>query len=189
MRLTKRMQADVADRVVSDVRRPREAALLRQENSLAIRLMKRRYGDDVFDRCRTLPAGWLPVRKQLSVSLGSRAPDGARNSHRYVHLSDYVAAPDSSKDGWGEFLDQHPDLYDEVYAWFAAHAELGVQLTNLRYQVRATLASYTTVEKLAEGWPEGYALLPQETLAETSGVPAPRIADLNARIASLREAA
>jgi len=63
------------------------------------------------------------------------------------------------------------------------------ELDQLETQITATLAAYTTVEKLAVGWPEGYEELPQELLAETGNLPALRIDDLNARIAAAKEAA
>jgi hypothetical protein len=203
MKLTNAMRSTIADRIVAKVRPPREAKLRAREQALAIRLIRHRFGDDVFDRCRELPAGWLNVqkhvsfeygltqtlpRKRISVGVGryrcERAiPDG------YLTLAEYVPLPNSngtglSREAIGEAL------FEEIAALFQAKIDLEEDVALLRNQVTATLSAFTTVERLAADWPEGYAELPAEAMApKVDGLPAPRIADLNARIAAVREAA
>lgn len=198
-KLLKAHRVAIVAKVVSSVREPREAALDRHEHALAIRMVKHRYGDDVFERCRALPEGWLPSVKILSLShdLVQSFPRYRHESGRYaslrpagsVRLSDYAPLPASAERvAWGV---EHVSAVDgaSLHDLFADRVRLEEDLAQLERQVVATLASFSTVEALAEGWPEGYKHFPHEALASAGGLPAPRIEDLDARIAVLREAA
>lgn len=202
-KLTNAMRATIVKRITDKLRPAREAGLRAREHALALRLLRHRYGDDVFDRCRALPEGWLNVQKHLlfdyrltQVLPRKRIVEGTgrnRCDRVYpsgnVQLNEYAPLPNSTGSGWtreavGEAL------FEEIVALFHAKIELIDDVMLLQQQIRATLASFTTVEKLAERWPEGYAELPAEMLAPIAdGLPAPRIADLNERIAKFREAA
>lgn len=202
-KMTRTMRDAITTRILDRIRLPREVALRRRENALATRLVSSRYGDDVFGRCHALPDGWLPLCKQIPLDSklvesfprhtrrvqSGRYPVDVRFPRGVLELAEYVPLPYSVRDCCWTADDIRGKLYDDLHAWYGDHAELHEQLENLYLQVVATLASFTTVEKLADGWPEGYAELPQEMLAPVGGLPAPRIADLNARIAALREAA
>lgn len=198
LKLTKHMRDAITKRIVELVRTPREVALRAQEQALAIRLLRQRYDDDVFDRCRALPAGWLQHYKRLSLaySLREKLPKIRITHGNHVgvypegclNLAEYAPLPNSAAGGWDRAA--VGALFDELHALFEARIELHRQLEVLEQQTRAVLASFSTVEKLNDGWPEGYAHLPAELMMPaTADLPAPRIADLNARIAALREAA
>ena len=77
----------------------------------------------------------------------------------------------------------------EFNRYDAAVKALAKERQQLSLEVRGTLAAFTTVEKLAQEWPEGYAHFPHESLVAGGPVPALRIEDLNARLAAAREAA
>jgi hypothetical protein len=200
MKLTNAMRTKIIDKILERIIRPHDIAFRRRENALALRLLKSRFGADVFDRCRALPEGWLPLQKHLCLDsmLISAFPRWSgtvvcwhlsrRRFNGNVELAEYAALPACVKDGWDAETVRGKNLND-LHALFADHAELEEQLYQLHTQLTATLAAYTTVENLSKSWPEGYAELPAEMLAQTGGLPAPRIADLNARIAALREAA
>jgi hypothetical protein len=199
MKLTNSMRKAIIDRIIDEVRRPREAKLKKREHALALRLTLKRYGRDVFDRCRALPEGWLGVHKAITFDYELRQTNFPRRfvvegkysrrwpSNYMIELSEAAALPNSFAQSWNR--NEMGPLYDDVYGHFEDIVVLAEELENLAIQTRAVLASFTTVEKLAEGWAEGYAHLPQELLADTGGVPAPRIEDLNKRIAALQKAA
>ncbi len=203
MKFTSRMRVTITDRVVASTRAPREAALNRREQALAVRLLRHRYGNDVFERCRALPEGWLHHQKQLSLeyALAQTLPrtsietNGYRRRYGaslypsgYLLLADHAPLPTSASGGWDRAA--IGSLYDDLHALFAARVELEKDLRALRAQVDGVLAAFTTVERLAEGWPEGYAHLPAEmTASPAANLPAVRIADLNARIEVLKEVA
>lgn len=77
----------------------------------------------------------------------------------------------------------------DEYEQFAADEErLRSELDELLQQVSAALRSYTTVEKLAEGWPEAYEHFPKDDAPRPGTLPAVRIEDLNMRLAAARAA-
>lgn len=174
----------IAKRVVDAVRAPRESKLRECERALAVKLVRWRYGDDVFDRVRALPEGWLPFVKTISIGYSLRMELPAA-SNRCVELDTAVPLPESARYEWKDL----GPLHGEVHDLFADRVALDKDLNLLRQQTLAVLSAFTTVERLAADWPEGYAMLPAEQLAPPNGLPAPRIADLNARIAALKEAA
>ena len=65
--LTKTVRTVITDRIIEAAKAPREAALRHAEQALVTRLLRVRYGDDVFDRCRALPEGWLHVVKTITL--------------------------------------------------------------------------------------------------------------------------
>lgn len=192
----------ITRKVIAAASTPRYEALRKQEYSLALRLTQARYGKDVFDRCRSLPEGWLSAHRTITFD-ANWARGEFVGSYDTIQRVDgpYISSP-----GWGLDLESSAilpnsfqrlwgskevsaKLVDELATFFRVHVALHEEIEQLRAQITATLKSFATVEKLAEGWPEGYAHLPQQTLAETGGLPALRIADLNARIAAMKEAA
>ena len=202
-RLTKEMRAAIVRRIVDKTKPAQEAKLRGWEHALAVRLIRHRYGDDVFERCRALPEGWLEVHKTVSFDYKLRQVLPQRRRVEWmgrfrsevvypsghVDLSEYAPLPNSiGKDWTRECIGEA--LFEEVVSLFDAKIDLQKDIELLRQQVAAVLASFATVERLAADWPEGYAELPAEMLVpKTEGLPAPRIADLNERISKLREAA
>lgn len=204
-KLVNSMRNAVVKRLVERTRAPRDAKFRNREHALAVRMLRARYGDDVFERCRALPDGWLRVHKHLRFpSDVSRRLTPCRVEYCYdrraalpmrvirslgqVELDEYAPLPASVADTWEvEQLAPHLDDIESLCRDRRAHED---ELAMVETQARALLAAYTTVELLSKEWPEGYALLPAEMLMPPpTGVPAPRIADLNARIEALREAA
>jgi hypothetical protein len=203
MKLTNQMRTTIVDRIIASARAPREAALNHREAALAIMLLRHRYGDDVFERCRALPEGWLHHQKQISLEYGlvqtlprtSVETGGGR--HRsfntyprgYLSLTDHAPLPQSASGGWDRKA-VGDRLYNELHILFGNRIALEDDLKALRTQISGILAAFTTVKCLADGWPEGYAHLPAEMTAPlTANLPAVRIADLNARIEALKEVA
>ena len=205
-RLTKAMCESIVKRTLDAGRLAREAAITRGERSLALRLTRHRYGDDVFDRCRALPAGWLEVHRTISFGWSNALnfPQKCKIiyvrsvkdrvmvpvAHR-IELDTAVPLPNSFQNPWDR---SHLGImYDEVYDHFASIVALHDEMEQLETQIKGVLTAFTTVEKLAADWPEGYSHLPQEMLLGTGSsfpVPAPRIEDLNDRlVAFAREAA
>jgi Nucleotide modification associated domain 5 len=190
----------IVRKVVDSVRLPREAAMDRTEHALALRATIARYGTDVFAVCQSLPEGWLNVAKEIRFLRYDNTPqpkyvpgrgrgtaDAYSEPKYHLSLSEAAVLPNSFKAPWT--VADFGTSYDEVYAFFEERARFYEELRALDLQVTATLASFKTVEDLAAGWPEGYVHFPHDMLAETGALPVPRLDDLNARIAALREAA
>lgn len=201
MKLNKQMRDAIVKRILEEVKPAREARLRSCEQALVIKLIRHRYGDDVFERCRALPEGWIGVhkaicldyqlrnllpRKQIVVGSGrNRSVDHYPRSTLY--LAEYAPLPNSTGSGWTrEAIGEK--LYDELTDLFQAWVDALTDFELLEQQLRATLSSFTTVGRLAADWPEGYVKLPAE-LTAPEGLPAPRIADLNERIAAVKRAA
>lgn len=197
-KLLKFHRTAIVNKIVESVSVPRESRLQAQESALALRMLRQRYGADVFERCRSLPEGWLLPLKGLNLDYElarvlpkSDAPSNGRyrfyGTLNVINLADYAPLPASAKYGWT--LEVLGNLYDDVVAYAQARADLHEDLSLLVKQTTALLASFTTVEKLAAEWPEGYSYFPHTDLSQGAGLPAPRVADLNERIVKLREAA
>lgn len=184
-KLLKSHRQEIVKRIVADVRAPREARLRERERHLAVKLVRWRYGDDVFDKARALPEGWLPNVKYITLNYRLRTKLTSGSAPWRLELDTAVPLPWSASHEWTDF----GKIHDEVYAWYQDWTNLEEELRLLRQQTEAVLSTFTTVERLAADWPEGYAMLPAEQLAPSNGLPAPRISDLNARIAALKEAA
>lgn len=199
MRLTAKMRDTIRRRVLDKARAPRIALLEEREHALAAALMKQRYGADVFERCAAFPAGWFPVGRSFALEYGlvQSLPRTSVEAQfckgrclypqGYISLDEARAIPHSASHGWGREV--AGPLYNDLHDLFRDLVELVEETASLDRQIKATLASFSTVEKLAEGWPEGYAELPAEMLRVVSNLPAPRIDDLNARLAALAQAA
>lgn len=165
--------------------RERELRLKQQEHALGLRLLHAWYTDDDLRQMNELPDGWLPRVTRLHFTVG-KSDTGV-----YCRISDYVTLSEPVR------LPAMHDYYKEApptwLAKWAALAErrraLNEECKQLATQVAGTLTGFTTVERLAKGWPEGYAHFPHEALAVGGPVPALRIEDLNARLAAAREAA
>lgn len=203
-RLTNQMRSQVKRRVLESVRTPREVALRAQEHALALRFLRARYGEDVFERCRALPEGWLQLHKKLTLGHDVTDPlprftrvERYVRSNRYyasrivlppsvLELAEYAPLPNSVAEIWTREHVTGREL-DDLSDWFTKHVALEEELERLETEIRAALAAFPTVEKLAKGWPEGHAHL--ELAEPISGLPAPRIEDLNEHIAAAVRAA
>jgi Nucleotide modification associated domain 5 len=207
-KLTNQMRTALVEHALVAGRLAGEAELVRRERALALRLTRHRYGDDVFDRCRALPEGWVDAHRTISFDhwagdnkLGfpvrvvyAKGPYGRREHYRVprghrLELDTAVPLPNSFAQAWTRA--EVGSLYDEVYAYFEAVVARHDEEEALRASLKAAAAAFTTVEKLADMWPEGYAHLPVELLAATANhsLPAPRLDDLNARLAAFRREA
>ena len=205
-KLTNQMRKAIVDKLITPGRMAREKALKDQEHSLALRATRQRYGDDVFDRCRELPEGWLNVHQRISL-FGQSLPkkyfmvkstQSYRHPHQitvplhghYLDLLNPAPLPNSFQHGWKEF---HfgAKLWNEVYSYFNAIIELYESIEELKIKLTGGLSGYTTVERLCEEWPEAYAHLPQELLAPQPKYPLPvvPIADLNEMVEKFRRVA
>lgn len=202
-RLTNQMRNQIKRRILESVRTPREVVLRAQEHSLALRLLRARYGDDVFERCRALPEGWLQLHKKITLGHDVTDPlprftraERYVSSYRYstrivlppgtLELAEYAPLPNSVAGTWTREHVTGRQL-DDLAAWFTNYVALAEELERLGTEVGAALAAFPTVEKLAEGWPEGHAHL--QLPEPVSGLPAPRIEDLNEHIAAAVRAA
>jgi hypothetical protein len=196
-KLLKSHRTVIVDRLLAPGRTAREAVLKRRENALALRATKARFGDDVFARCRALPEGWVDVHKRIQIyGCDTTLPRYVVNDHRYsytkpdkhIELAEAVPLPNAFMRSWSK--NDFGRFWPEVVDLFQARCDLHTELTSLAQQLAGTLAGFTTVERLAEDWPEAYRALPQELLAPAAvHLPAAKLDDLNARLAALREAA
>lgn len=208
-KLTNTHRAAIADKALDAGRLTREAALTRQEHSLTLRATKFRFGDDVFERCRALPEGWLGVHKMIQFNYNTvcnllpcrqvvhpRTPSRRWSWEQRVpanyklDLSDVAVLPNAFAEPWQPSYFSGT-LWDEVQEHFAGHIALFDEMELLRAQVKSTLLSFTTVERLAEDWPEGYAFLPPELVVPTTAnLPAVlKLDDLNRRLAAFQQEA
>jgi hypothetical protein len=164
-----------------------------RENALALRMLRFRFGEDVFERCRELPGGWLELHKHIVISHRVRQSMPHRHTSFIrekvsISLAEFAVLPNSARTDWDR--EMFEPLFEEVCAVFASYYTLEDEVRLVGQQARSLLTSIHTVEKLCDAWPEGFAFLPQEELAAPNfPVPAPRIMDINARIAALREVA
>lgn len=207
MKLTRAMRDAIVKRLLERTRAPRDAVLRNHEHALAVRLLRHRYGDDVFERCRALPEGWLQVYKHVTFEhkfvtrltrcrvifsyphRGSGPPTREIRSLGSVNLSDYAPLPASACQTWpAEFLEP---CFDEIEGYARGVRDHEDAVEALRVQTVGVLSAYPTVELLSRDWPDGYNMLPPEMLAPPvpPGVPAVRIEDLTLRIEKIREAA
>lgn len=190
-RLTNDMRRKTCDRLLAATFRERELRLDQRERALALRVLRRELGEDVLIRIAALPLGWLPMVDYLqfanySIARGNiRRPFGGYSAGSILRLPEAMFVP--------SFVSQHrldvsPESIAEIEAFVADFAALHEERESLIRQVIGTLGGFYTVEEFAEKWPDGYAHFPHPEMAPET-LPAYRIEDLNARIASAREAA
>lgn len=192
----------VVDGLLTSIRVPREEALSSAMHSLALRMTLKRFGADVFDRCRALPVGWLGVHRALYLkdspelprytalvpaSSGSRMSYSVQRPNTTLYLDEARPLPNSFEYGWNREA-VGDALWDEVVDWFQAHVDLHEQIEQVRRESNGVLEQFRFVDDLATEWPEGYAFFPHEKVA-TGQLPVVRIADLNARVEAVRRAA
>lgn len=206
MKLTKAMRAAIVTRLIERTRAPRDAVFRNREHALALRLLMGRYGEDVFERCRSMPDGWF--RSCRSVTMESRFSERLtpcmvswthrrnqlpRRQLRRFHslsLSEYAPLPATASDTW-QAIHLNP-YFDDIESYARDLREHEDEVEALRTLTDGILSSYGTVELLSKDWPDGYSLLPAEMLAPSPvalGVPAVRICDLALRIEKIRQAA
>ena len=172
--LTKSHRTALAQHLLTATFRERELRLKQEEHALGLRLLRETYGAEALRRMADLPEGWMPTTQTLRIN-GNVPP---------VMLSDPVRVP--SRDlynfnpgvGWLGEWEGHQ----------GKRRAIKEERESLRREILGTLQAFRTVEKLAEGWPEGYAHFPHPELAPAN-LPALRIEDLNARLSAAREAA
>jgi hypothetical protein len=180
-KLLKSHREAITTRLLAATFAERELRLKQQEHALGLRLIEAMYGKEVLRRMAMLPDGWLPLYHKIQFSTGKGT---SRYISNYVTLSDPVRLPA-----------RHDHYQEAPVDWLAKWTEfdeariaLRKEREQLKTQIAGTLKAFTTVERLAEGWPEGYAHFPHHELAPVA-LPALRIEDLNARLAAAREAA
>lgn len=200
MRLTQKVRDTIQTKLLDSVIRARIGEFEKEEHGLALRLTIARYGADVFDRCRVLPEGWLHAHKVINLDYNIREYliqptcatalyyNGRQLNRQWVllELAEYAILPNSFAKPWSSEDIEQKQL-QELIEFSRARAGWLEELEHLNRQLKATLTAFTTVERLAQDWPEGYAFFPHESLAQVAGLPAPRIADLNERIAVMRK--
>ncbi len=154
----------------------RELRLKQQEHALGLRLLHHMYSSQELRQMAELPEGWLPLYSSLNFRHG--------NYSAQVTLTDPVRLPAN-----------HGHRFETPDAWYQDYVEMRTNRTamfrerkQIEMEIAGTLSAFTTVEKLADSWPEGYAYFPHGELAPVA-LPALRIEDLNARLAAAREAA
>lgn len=212
-KLTNGMRSAIVAQSLRQGREQRESVLKTRERSLACRLTIHRYGEDVFRKCRALPEGWLNTLRTISFTdypqhnilnfpvkviyeptrtkFGRRVERTRIPYQHKLELDTAVPLPNSFQHRWER--EHLGDMYNEVYDHFASMVALADEEEQIRTQMKGALMSFTTVEKLRDGWPEAFAALPQELLVATPmanrALPVPRLDDLNARLEAFRSAA
>lgn len=180
-RLTNQQRDQIRAGIVDETFRSRSLRLRQREHALAVRMLRERYGDDLFERIAKLPNGWLPTTNRVRF-------EGSPLGPSHLMLMEYAPLP--AETSWsGTRLTPSDALIAESDALVLAREQMHDEREQLNSVIRSALASMTTVEQLADRWPEGYRHLPTSTHAVASGLPALRIEDVNARIAAAKEAA
>lgn len=193
----------VVEGLLTSIRVPREEALTSVMHALALRMALKRFGADVFDRCRELPAGWLGVHKTLylkdtdelpryneiiSASASGRMRYSVARPQTVLHLDEARPLPNSFEHGWCREV-VGDALWGEVIDWFQAQVDLHEQLEQVRRESLGVLEQFRFVDDLATEWPEGYAYFPHREGIVTGQLPVVRIADLNERVEAMRKVA
>jgi hypothetical protein len=178
-KLLKSHREAITTRLLAATFAERELRLKQQEHALGLRLLRVLYGEDALRQMAMLPEGWLPLASRISFKYS----EAERHYNHTIALTDPVRLPASHSypkvpTHWRKLWDDHT----------VAQGVLRKEREQLKLEITGTLQAFTTVEKLAEGWPEGYAYFPHHELAPVA-LPALRIEDLNARLAAAREAA
>lgn len=175
-RFTKYLREVTGSAIVYDAFKQSKAKRKQTEHDLAVKAVEHFLGSDISERIKQIPEGWLPTTNYIYIRGFGATP---------LHFLEYRTLPNcvvqSNVDITGNTA-----LVEAV----AAHIDGRDHHKNenlLRVQVDATLKSFYTVEKFAEGWPEGYKHFPHHLiLTPTAGLPAPRIADLDQRISVIK---
>lgn len=172
-----------------------------EEHGLAIRILARELGEDSMIRIASLPDGWLPRHDTLHIH-NDDAPRRGRlfvdyrgkveagyNQQAFLNFASSVAMPAAWVfNGDGGMPPLGPVSLGEYQSFAARERVLTEEVKSLERSIAAALAGFTTIERLAQDWPEAYAHFPHPELAPST-LPAARIEDINARIAAAREAA
>jgi len=156
----------------------RRARLTCLERALALAVILERYGRDALARFDAVPAGWLPVFKELNVGYG--------NHRRLVRLEEARALPaELYHRGTVELSDR---LGRRLVNLDDAEGQLHRDREALLSQVKKALAQFKTEAALRDGWPEAWAHLERPS-ERTVALPAVRVADVNELIRRYKEAA
>lgn len=176
----------IAEKLIADTFREREARLKQREHALALRVLRRELGEDALIRIAALPPGWLPKVDTFYLEdlngLKRKTPYGYRSVS--IHLDAPITVPYNWTSAIGR-INVGPESLAEVTAFCNDETALMTEREQLTLAVKGSLAGSTTVEKLSADWPEAYAFFPHPELAP-GALPAVRLTDLNARIAAAR---
>ena len=189
-RLTNDMRRKTTNHLIEATFRERMLRLEQREHALALRVLRRELGEDALIRIAALPPGWLPMVCDLRfrnyvIQRDNRIWQNSYSSGALLHLPQAMVVP--------HFVATHQfeigvESIAEIEAFVADDKATAVERDQLSRQVIGTLGGFYTVEEFAEKWPEGYAHFPHPKMAPET-LPAMRIADINERLATAREAA
>ena len=146
---------------------PSDAAYLAEENALAIKVRAKVYGD-YLPVMEAAPAGAFPESNAIRVNVdGRRIRLNFGDSYRTVariwskhrDSSEILSGPSSNP------------ILGKVLDWANRLEATKRERADLKYSLRATLASFTTFEGLIEGWPEAASFANAQWKARGSFVP------------------
>jgi hypothetical protein len=146
---------------------PLDAAYLAEENALAIKIRAKVYGD-FLPTMEAAPAGAFPENNAIRVNV-----DGRRILLNFGDSYRTVARVWSGHSNGNEILSGPSSnaLLAKVLDWANRREATKRERNDLKYSVRATLASFTTFEGLVEGWPEAASFANTQWKARGSFVP------------------
>jgi hypothetical protein len=147
---------------------PLDAAYLAEENALAIKIRAKVYGD-YLPTMEAAPVGAFPECNAIRVNVdGRRILLSFGDSYRTV-----ARVWNKHNTGGGEILSGPSSnaLLAKVLDWANRREATKRERSDLKYSVRATLASFTTFEGLVDGWPEAASFANAQWKARGSFVP------------------
>lgn len=187
MKLNNAHRREVCKRIIDATFKERELRLRQREHALALRILRRELGKDALIRIAALPPGWLPLIETVRFECEVHRWRPHHLHHSIVWLSLDASMPVPASVAHGGIAPSKPSI-KELEEFCADERAMFVEREQLETQVKGTLAAFTTVERFAEDWPDGYVHFPHPELAPTT-LPAVRVIDLNRRLAAAREAA
>jgi hypothetical protein len=185
-KLTKEMRLRIERTILNKAATKRQEIMKEESDKLAREVVAARCGADVWKKVARIPKGWLSSPNNVSVY----APGVG---HCYLYFKERTPTPrlgvDYQMDNGLQRADIPPDLLDKVIDFHNRERGMQAELRVLEAQVRGTLGSIATLEKLKETWPEAYKALPAEQLsAPPNMLPAVRVEKLNEMLETFAKA-
>lgn len=182
-RMTKAMRQAIEYSLYNEASAKRREALNKEAQELAFRVVEHRCGKDWRKRVSKIPENWLTPAERVEVQVGVR------------HLTLWLFNGKVHLPYFGAYgsRDEAPlDPESELGAAVLSHGNKTYRLRDntdeVIKQIRATLNSITTVEKLKEVWPEAHAKIPAEMLSAPGKQVAVNSEYLNKLLASFANA-
>ena len=146
-RLTNDMRSRIERKLMERRFSEREAALVKQEQKLALAVYNSAFSATDRRKMTSLPDGWLAKHRHVRFE--------AYGTFHHFHMKDAKPFPDN-KSGYcclATFEARH-ELAERTRAFKAAKSDLRKEKHEAETELQRALASCTTVKRLLEAWPE-----------------------------------